>query len=207
MGIFKLQDHLGILYDRKSKEIGRFEIFHISTAVEKGTFFPRVHFKMAKLDKAFYWPLKLTLYSEFGSTYIIPPQSFFSSTLVRDIIWARGSIESDEVQFIRDADRVIHKHRESLFLTIWLVKNQIAGFKIEHFDVTPRIDVSWKAEDQRLRFYGNITNDRTSYIHPASVLEGEIRGVMPFEVVVQVMDLLNEEPAIATQIERILTQK
>ena len=152
-----------------------------------------------------------TLYSEFGSTYIIPAQSFFGSTLARDILWARGRIESEEFRlealFIRNADRVIHKHWKGLHFSIWIVKNQIEGFKLEHLDFTPIIDARWKAQDKRLLFYVNITNDRTNYIYPASVLQTEIQLVMPFEVVNQVKKLLSEEPEIAAQIERILIQK
>ena len=101
MNRFELLSPFGVLYSRENGVIGKFSIEHISSAIEKGFVFPRCFFKLTHLSNDFFWPKNLTLYSRYGSTYIIPNQKIFHKGLANEILWKRALIESEKVQFIK----------------------------------------------------------------------------------------------------------
>ena len=101
MNRFKLLSPFGVLYSRENGVIGRFSIEHISSAIEKGYIFPRCFFKLTYPSNDFFWPKNLTLYSRYGSTYIIPNQKIFHKGLANEILWKRALIESEKFQFIK----------------------------------------------------------------------------------------------------------
>jgi hypothetical protein len=204
MYTFKFESNFGRLYDRRGKLIGQFSLDRVSKTKVNGWLFRVVEVQLIGSDMNLFWPEKYTLPSKYGNAFIIPSQGLLKSGLEQEIIYARDGIESERLQFVPNCQRIVHRHSESVYLSVWINDDIVCGFTLKDFDERPPLDARWKLK-WGMKFFG--TCQERQSIYPMAQLEEEVSARVSERTLSGIAALLAGDPKILEQVMKIITRQ